>query len=481
METLYFGLHIVKNEKFDNPQDIATRLFLCPRISSPEHAARVLEMLISGTLSVDAFISKTDAYIAELSRQKEIEDDIPHIMNNKLTAWCKVYNPPSTKDYEYLEKTFGFSQVDLFGGSATSTKIMTAPIDLENYVRLFVKGQDNVIKKISVPLFLLYECNDNNKTYRINRSIVLIGKTGSGKSYLLRKFKEICGCEIVEVNLSTTQPTGWKGRSIAEIFSHEINSGRIKTKFIGNKQVVTSKILFVGDEFDKITHYGCTNWGETGNASDRDMQTELMQLLNLDTNLQIQLGMDTTTMKPIMCELPVNNILCVFAGAFDGIESIIKKRLNMGVIGFGKSAQKINSEGNLLSYVSKDDLKSWGFMDELLGRIGGVSVLNPITSDVLYNIITSAKDNILQYYIEYFSKKNIDIQFEEEALRHISEMAYVHNKGVRGLDTVLSEIFSTIISNLPSRTDEVEVIPSKHKVIAISKEYLAKNFNVKQL
>lgn len=476
MET-HFGLHIAKNDKFDALQDIAARLFICPRIS-PEHATRMLDMLVNGRLSIENFISRTDEYIAELSRQKEIGDDIPYIMNNKLDAWCKIFSTPSTKDYEYLENTFGFSQVDLFGDSAKSTNIITAPVDFENYVRLFVKGQDDVVKKLSVPLFLLYECNENNKTYRINRSIVLIGKTGSGKSYLLRKFKEICGCEIVEVNLSTTQPTGWKGRSINEIFSYEINSGRIKTKVIGNKQVVTSKILFVGDELDKITHYGCTNWGETGNAGDRDMQTELMQLLNLDTGLQIQLGVDTTTMKPIMCELPINNMLCVFAGAFDGIESIIKKRLNIGGVGFGKSVLKINTEDNLLSYVSKDDLKSWGLMDELLGRIGVISVLNPITSDVLYKIITSAKDNILQYYIEYFSKKNIEIQFEEDALRHISEMAYEHNKGVRGLDTVLYEIFSTIISNFPSRADEVEVNPSKHKVIAISKEYLAKNLNV---
>ena len=476
METLYFGLHIIKNKIFD-AQEVAARLFLCPRIS-PEHATKMLDMLVNGKLSIESFINKTNSYIEELSRQKEIGDDIPHIMNNKLEAWCKVFSAPNTKDYEYLEENFGFSQFDLFGEIAKSTNVITAPVDFENYVGMYVKGQDSVIKKISVPLFLLYECNDNNKTYRINRSIVLIGKTGSGKSYLLRKFKEICGCEIVEVNLSTTQPTGWKGRSIADIFSYEINSGRIKTKFIGNKQVVTSKILFVGDEFDKITHYGCTNFGESGNAGDRDMQTEIMQLLNLDTSLQIQLGVDTATMKPIMCELPINNILCVFAGAFDGIESIIKKRLNVGGIGFGKTMQKISTEDNLLSYVSKDDLKSWGFMDELLGRIGVISVLNPITSDVLYKIITSAKDNILQYYIEYFSKKNIDIQFEEEALRHISEMAYVHNKGVRGLDAVLSEIFNTIISKLPSRTDKAEAPPSKHKVIAISKEYLAKNLNI---
>lgn len=473
---MYFGINIRKNKKFD-VNDICARLFICPRIS-PEHATKMLNMLVDGKLSIESFINKTNSYIEDLSRQIVLRDNISHIMNNKLTAWCKVFCAPNAKDYEYLEEKFGFSQFDLLGEIAKSTNVITAPIDFENYVGMYVKGQDSVIKKISVPLFLLYECNDNNKTYRINRSIVLIGETGSGKSYLLRKFKEICGCEIVEVNLSTTQPTGWKGRSIADIFSYEINSGRIKTKFIGNKQVVTSKILFVGDEFDKITHYGCTNFGESGNAGDRDMQTEIIQLLNLDTSLQIQLGVDTATMKPIMCELPINNILCVFAGAFDGIESIIKKRLNVGGIGFGKTVQKISTEDNLLSYVSKDDLKSWGFMDELLGRIGVISVLNPITSDVLYKIITSAKDNILQYYIEYFSKKNIDIQFEEEALRHISEMAYVHNKGVRGLDAVLSEIFNTIISKLPSRTDEAEALPSKHKVIAISKEYLAKNLNI---
>lgn len=79
------------------------------------------------------------------------------------------------------------------------------------------------------------------------------------------------------------------------------------------------------------------------------------------------------------------------------------------------------------------------------------------------------------------SQKNIDIQFEDEALHHITEMASGHNKGVRGLDTVLSEIFNTIISNLPSRADEAELTPSKHRVIEINKEYLTKNINVKQL
>ena len=134
METLHFGLHIVKNDKFDT-QDVAARLFLCPRIS-PDHASRMLDMLIGGTLSVDAFISKTDSYIEELSRQKEIEDDIPHIMNNKLEAWCKVFKSPSAKDYKYLEKTFGFSKTDLFGESSKeSTPFMKSAKDMVAYVK----------------------------------------------------------------------------------------------------------------------------------------------------------------------------------------------------------------------------------------------------------------------------------------------------------------------------------------------------------
>lgn len=148
---MYFGINIRKNKKFD-VNDVAARLFICPRIS-PEKATKMLEMLVNERLSIESFINRTDEYIAELSRQKEIGDDIPYIMNNKLDAWCKFLNTPSTKDYEYLETTFGFSQVDLFGDSAKSTNIITAPVDFENYVRLFVKGQDDVIKNYPFPFF----------------------------------------------------------------------------------------------------------------------------------------------------------------------------------------------------------------------------------------------------------------------------------------------------------------------------------------
>ena len=104
---MYFGINIKKNKKFD-VNDVAARLFICPRIS-PEHATKMLDMLVNGRLSIESFISRTDEYIAELSRQKEIGDDIPYIMNNKLVAWERTYKALIQKDYEYIEKTFGFS------------------------------------------------------------------------------------------------------------------------------------------------------------------------------------------------------------------------------------------------------------------------------------------------------------------------------------------------------------------------------------
>ena len=165
METMYFGINIKKNKKFD-VNDVAARLFICPRIS-PEHATRMLDMLVNGKLSIESFIDRTDTYIEELSRQKEIGDDIPYIMNNKLAAWERTLKAPTQKDYEYLEKTFGFSKEDLLGTTAieTAKDIVKEPVkdstalvksakELASFVKQYIKGQDEAIDKLAVQFFL---------------------------------------------------------------------------------------------------------------------------------------------------------------------------------------------------------------------------------------------------------------------------------------------------------------------------------------
>lgn len=474
METLHFGLHIVKDCKFE-AQDIAARLFLCPRIS-PEHASRMLEMLIGGALSVDAFINKTDSYIEELSRQKEIGDDISHIMNNKLEAWCKVFKSPRAKDYKYLEKTFGFSKDDLFGNLANvtvkeTTKDRTAKSakELASFVKEYIKGQDEAIDKLAVQFFLHLDSKRKQYTSKIKCPSVTIGPTGSGKSAIFRTFAKFCDCPIIRINLSSIQPEGWRGNHITDHFAHEIRSG------VSVKDLEYAIIIF--HEFDKITHYGCNITSDKGNDGDADMMKDIMRLFEEDDYLFIDIGIDPKTMKPATYKIPVNNFLIMFDGCYKGIEDIIKRRLNIGrTIGFSQP-QKDKYEGvNLQTLVKVEDLQEWGYSQDLIGRIGNLVVINPLTTDAIYTIMTSAKDNIIQSHIDTFSESNIDLKFSDDALLYIANEAHKSGLGFRNVKALLAAALNRLYFDMPECAT-----PEKKHIISITKDYVMQNLSIKQL
>lgn len=474
METLHFGLHIVKDCNFD-AQDIAARLFLCPRIS-PEHASRMLEMLIGGALSVDAFINKTDSYIEELSRQQEIKDDISHIMNNKLEAWCKIFKSPRAKDYKYLEKTFGFSKDDLFGNLANvtvkeTTKDETAKSakELASFVKEYIKGQDEAIDKLAVQFFLHLDSKRKQYTSKIKCPSVTIGPTGSGKSAIFRTFAKFCNCPIIRINLSSIQPEGWRGNHITDYFAHEIRSG------VSVKDLEYAIIIF--HEFDKITHYGCNITSDKGNDGDADMMKDIMRLFEEDDYLFIDIGIDSKTMKPATYKIPVNNFLIMFDGCFKGIEDIIKRRLNIGrTIGFSQP-QKDKYEGvNLQTLVKVEDLQEWGYSQELIGRIGNLVVINPLTTNTIYTIMTSAKDNIIQSHIDTFSESNIDLKFSDDALLYIANEAHKSGLGFRNVKALLAAALNRLYFDMPECAT-----PEKKHIISITKDYVIQNLSIKQL
>ena len=476
METLHFGLHIVKDCKFE-AQDIAARLFLCPRIS-PEHASRMLEMLIGGALSVDAFINKTDSYIEELSRQKEIEDDISHIMNNKLEAWCKIFKSPRTKDYKYLEKTFGFSKDDLFGNPANETvkettkdrmTLAKSAKELASFVKQYIKGQDEAIDKLAVQFFLHLDSKRKQYTSKIKCPSVTIGPTGSGKSAIFRTFAKFCDCPIIRINLSSIQPEGWRGNHITDYFAHEIRSG------VSVKDLEYAIIIF--HEFDKITHYGCNITSDKGNDGDADMMKDIMRFFEEDDYLFIDIGIDPKTMKPATYKIPVNNFLIMFDGCYKGIEDIIKRRLNIGrTIGFSQP-QKDKYEGvNLQTLVKVEDLQEWGYSQELIGRIGNLVVINPLTTDAIYTIMTSAKDNIIQSHIDTFSESNIDLKFSDDALLYIANEAHKSGLGFRNVKALLAAALNRLYFDMPECAT-----PEKKHIISITKDYVMQNLSIKQL
>lgn len=468
METMYFGINIRKNKKFD-VNDICARLFICPRIS-PEHATKMLNMLVDGKLSIESFINKTDSYIEELSRQKEIGDDIPHIMNNKLAAWEKVFNTPTQKDYKYLEKKYGFTQNDLFGNTVEEN---VAPVksakEMASFVRQYIKGQDEAIDKLAVPFFLHLDSKRKQYISKLKAPVLVMGPTGVGKSEMFRIFGKVCDCPVIRINTSEIVPAAWKGLHITDILAREINND------VTIKDLEYAIIVF--HEFDKLTHFGQKIVGSNGTDMDTDMMRDIMRLFETDHSLHLENGFDAQNMSARSYRLPVDNLLIVFDGAFSGIDEIIKKRLNIGrSIGYSQTQSNKYDGVNLQRLVTTEDLIQWGYMPELLGRIGECVIMNPLTSDVIYEIMTSAKDNILQSHVDFCSKNNVDLRFEEDAIRYIAAEAHKSGLGFRNVRTLLSKALNRLYYDMPEETSA-----KKKHVINISKDYVMQNINVKQL
>ena len=465
---MYFGINIRKNKKFD-VNDICARLFICPRIS-PEHATKMLNMLVDGKLSIESFINKTDSYIEELSRQKEIGDDIPHIMNNKLAAWEKVFNTPTQKDYKYLEKKYGFTQNDLFGNTVEEN---VAPVksakEMASFVRQYIKGQDEAIDKLAVPFFLHLDSKRKQYISKLKAPVLVMGPTGVGKSEMFRIFGKVCDCPVIRINTSEIVPAAWKGLHITDILAREINND------VTIKDLEYAIIVF--HEFDKLTHFGQKIVGSNGTDMDTDMMRDIMRLFETDHSLHLENGFDAQNMSARSYRLPVDNLLIVFDGAFSGIDEIIKKRLNIGrSIGYSQTQSNKYDGVNLQRLVTTEDLIQWGYMPELLGRIGECVVMNPLTSDVIYEIMTSAKDNILQSHVDFCSKNNVDLRFEEDAIRYIAAEAHKSGLGFRNVRTLLSKALNRLYYEMPEETSA-----KKKHVINISKDYVMQNINVKQL
>lgn len=465
---MYFGINIRKNKKFD-VNDVCARLFICPRIS-PEHATKMLNMLVNGKLSIESFINKTNSYIEELSRQKGIGDDIPYIMNNKLAAWEKVFKAPIQKDYKYLEKKYGFTQNDLFGNTVEES---VAPVksakEMASFVKQYIKGQDEAIDKLAVPFFLHLDSKRKQYVSKLKAPVLIMGPTGVGKSEMFRIFGKVCDCPVIRINTSEIVPAAWKGLHITDILAREINND------VTIKDLEYAIIVF--HEFDKLTHFGQKIVGSNGTDMDTDMMRDIMRLFETDHSLHLENGFDAQNMSARSYRLPVDNLLIVFDGAFSGIDEIIKKRLNIGrSIGYSQTQSNKYDGVNLQRLVTTDDLIQWGYMPELLGRIGECVVMNPLTSDVIYEIMTSAKDNILQSHVDFCSKNNVDLRFEEDAIRYIAAEAHKSGLGFRNVRTLLSKALNRLYYDMPEETSA-----KKKHVIRISKDYVMQNINVKQL
>lgn len=461
MEELFFGVEAKLTDKIDL-MNVLARMYLSPSIE-PEHVTRLLQMLESGQLSQASFDEKTDAEIAKLRDMKENGEDILPMTRDKWMQWNAFFHEtPTDNEFDYIQAWFGLSKEDLLGEDSSDSQVndFKTARELADYVKQYVKGQDEAIEQLAVPFYQHLDSKRNEYTSLIKSASVVMGPTGIGKSEMLRVFGEACDCPIIRINTADIVPASWRGLHISDVFYEAICDGYS----LGELEYA----VVVFHEFDKIVHRNQSLLASGAMEMDFDMMRDIMRLFETQHSLHIEPTM--SHLGSTSYDLPIDNLLIIFDGAFYGMDKIVKKRLSVDArMGNSSAMKKCVEKINWMSLVANEDLVTWGYSPELVGRIGNVVAMNPLSVDVIYEIITTAENSVVKMHVDYCAQKNVELHFEDEALRYIAEEAFKSELGVRNVKTLMAKGLKNFYYDFPQATSSEKV------AMTVTKDYLMRN------
>jgi len=291
---------------------------------------------------------------------------------------------------------------------------------------------------------------DNEDDVEIEKSnIVLVGETGTGKTLVARTIAKMLNVPFSIVDATVLTQAGYVGEDVESILSRLLQAADYDV------EKAQRGIVFI-DEIDKIARKG-DNPSITRDVSGEGVQQALLKLLEGSVvNVAPKGGRKHPDQKFI--EVNTKDILFIAGGAFSGIERIIGKRLNRQAVGFGASLEedKIDEE-NVLQYITPVDLKSFGLIPEIIGRLPVLSYMNPLDAKTLRSILTEPKNAIMKQYAKLFTMDGVEFTVDEEALNYIVEKAVEYKLGARGLRSLCEAIFTDAMFDLPS-SDQKEFI-----------------------
>ena len=349
-------------------------------------------------------------------------------------------------------------------------KELPKPKEIKEFLDQYIIGQDDAKRYLSVAVYNHYkrllQKVDKDDIEIEKSNIIMVGSTGTGKTLLARTIAKLLHVPFTIVDATVLTEAGYVGEDIESLLTRLLQ--------VADYNVAEAErgIVFI-DEIDKIARKG-DNPSITRDVSGEGVQQGLLKLLEGSiVNVPPQGGRKHPDQKMI----PVNtkNILFICGGAFDGIERKIAQRLNTHVVGYSAAKDVVKIDrGNLMQYIAPQDLKSFGLIPEIIGRLPILTYLNPLDRAALRSILTEPKNSIIKQYIKLFEMDNVKLTFEDAVFEYIVDKAVEYKLGARGLRSIVETIMMDAMFEIPSEQKDNFVVTLDYAKRQLEKANIAR-------
>lgn len=330
---------------------------------------------------------------------------------------------------------------------------LATPSQIKAHLDQYVIGQDEAKKTLSVAVYNHYKRLRQNKKSDVEiqkSNILMIGSTGSGKTYLAQSLAKFLGVPFAIADATTLTEAGYVGEDVENILLTLLQNADFDNK------LAEKGIIYI-DEIDKLSRKS-ENMSTTRDVGGEGVQQSLLKIIE-GTVSRVPLSGGRKHPQAECVDIDTSNILFICGGAFSGLEKIIEQRNNKGKsIGFNADIEKSSGQIFHLNDVQQKDLVKYGLMPELIGRLPVITTLNPLSEDDLIKILTEPKNALTKQYQELLDMDGVKLEFEEDALKRIAELAIKKEIGARGLRSIIEKAMQNVMFSIPDRTDAKKVV-----------------------